>query len=537
MTGLIVDLFAGGGGASSGIRAALGKDPDIAINHDAIAVAMHAANHLNTCHYQEDIWKVHPLVATRGQHVSLLWASPDCKHFSKAKGGPPIRSREIRSLAWVVVKWAQTVKPRVIILENVEEFTTWGPLDEEGRIIEAQKGFTFRTFIHQLRRQGYQVEYRCLRACDYGAPTTRKRLFLIARCDGLPIIWPNPTHGSGLLPYRTATEIIDWSIPCPSIFERKRPLAENTLRRIAQGIKRYVLDTADPFILTYYGPKNENDFRGRGVNEPLPTQSTENRFGIVTPYISRIGQTGGNGKYCNSMDDPISTITSKAEHLLCLPHLQRQFGNSVGQGCSEPTETVMPGGGGKTALVSAFLAKHYGGVVGQELRPPIGTVTATDHHSLVTSNLIKFKGTCKDGQDVREPLHTVQSGGNHYGEVRAFLMKYYGEGGQLQTCGEPVHTIPTKDRMGLITVTIAGEPYVITDIGMRMLQPKELFRAQGFPEDYKIDIEVEGKKISKSDQVRMCGNSVCPPIAEALVRANCIEHSGQELKRRLRMFQ
>lgn len=488
---LIVDLFAGGGGASDGIRAALGRDPDIAINHDPVAIAMHAENHPGTRHFRQDIWEVAPKLATRRRPVGLLWASPDCKHFSKAKGAAPNRSREIRSLAWVVEKWARDVRPRVIILENVEEFRHWGPLDANGNVIKSQRGSTFTAFVRRLKRHGYTVEDRELRACDYGAPTIRKRLFVIARCDGLPIIWPEPTHGPGLIPYRTAAEIIDWSIPCPSIFERKKPLVENTLRRIAEGIRRYVIEAAEPFIVSYYGPKGES-FRGAGMHDPLPTQTTENRFGLV------------------------------------IPHIQRQFGQGVGSGTDEPVGTITAGGQGKTALVAAFMAQHNGGFydgAGRSMRAPLSTLTYRGtQQQLVTSNLIKLRGTCRHGQAVTDPMPTVTAGGTHIGEVRAFLMKYYRTGGQWQSCNEPLHTITAKHRLWLVTAHVNGEPYIITDIGMRMLQPHELFRAQGFDESYKIDIQVNGKRITKTDQVRCCGNSVCPPLAQALVNANLVEN-------------
>lgn len=448
--GVIVDLFAGGGGASEGIRMALGRDPDVAVNHDRVAIAMHEANHPGTRHLRQDVWQVPPRWATKGQPVGLLWASPDCTHFSKAKGSAPRRDERRRDLAWVVEKWAREVRPRVIILENVEEFRTWGPLDKEGRIIQSQKGTTFVSFVRSLRRLGYSVQWRDLNACDFGAPTTRRRLFMIARCDGLPIFWPDSTHGPGTpRPFRAAADIIDWSQPCPSIFGRKKPLAEATLRRIASGIKRYVLSAKEPFIVTYYGQKKAGEFRGCGMADPLPTQTTENRH----------------------------------------------------------------------ALVTAFLAKHYGGVVGQAMDQPVSTITSIDHHSLVTSHLVMLRGTCRDGQDLWRPMPTVTAGGLHVGEVRAFLVKYFGTA-VGQSVMDPVHTLTARDRMGLVTVTIGGEPYTVMDIGMRMLSPRELFRAQGFPDRYLIDVEIDGRQISKADQVRMCGNSVCPPIAAALVRAN-----------------
>ncbi|MFZ3047009.1 MAG: DNA cytosine methyltransferase [Desulfatirhabdiaceae bacterium] len=422
---IIIDLFAGGGGASEGIRRILDRDPDVAVNHDEVAVAMHMANHPGTRHLIKDIWEVPPRWATGCRPVGLLWASPDCKHFSKAKGSAPARSREIRSLAWVVEKWARDVRPRIVILENVEEFSGWGPLDKYGKVIANHKGDTFRSFVRRFRRLGYAVEWRELRACDYGAPTIRRRLFLIARCDKEPIVWPEPTRGPGLVPYRTAAKIIDWSIPCPSIFERKKPLAENTLRRIAEGIRRYVINTAEPFIA------------------PLTHQG----FGRVY-----------------SINDPLKTVTAahRGEFAIVTPHIQRQFGEGVGSSINSPIGTVMAGGMGKTAMVGAFLAKHYGGVVGHELTKPIGAVTSIDHHSLVTSNLIKLRGTCQAGQAVDAPMPTITSGGLHIGEVRAFMVKYYDRG------------------HGQSTVMIQGEPYVIEDIGMRMLSPPGVVSRTGF---------------------------------------------------------
>ncbi len=527
MPGLVVDLFAGGGGASLGMARALGRDPDIAINHDPEAVAMHRANHPGTKHYCQDVFTIKPLDATGGRPVDLLWASPDCKHFSKAKGGKP-RSRKIRDLAWVVVRWARDVKPRVIILENVEEFRTWGPLGPDNRPDKARAGQTFNRWVAALRRLGYQVEWRELVACDYGAPTSRKRFFLVARRDGRAIVWPEPTHGpegSGLLPWRTAAECIDWSIPCPSIFERKRPLAENTLRRIAKGLQRFVIEAADPFIVTYYGPKGD-DFWGQDLGQPLKTLTAENRHALVEPFLLPIEHYNGRDTV-HSLAEPMRTLTAHqkgGQFALVAPTLiQSGYGERRGQaprapGLNKPLGTVVAGGV-KHALVSAFLAKHYRGVVGRETEKPLSTITTRDHHSLVTSHLVKLKGT-NVGQDTREPLQTITAGGLHFGEVRAFLTKYYGQGCG-QDLGEPAHTVTAKDRMGLVTVAVEGEPYVIADIGLRMLQPRELFTAQGFPADYIIDRGPGAKRMTKTAQVRLCGNSVPPPWAEALTRANC----------------
>jgi DNA (cytosine-5)-methyltransferase 1 len=489
---LVVDNFAGGGGASSGIERAIGRPVDIAINHDPEAVAMHQRNHPQTLHLCESVWDVDPRHVCDGRPVGLAWFSPDCKHFSKAKGGKPVEKR-IRGLAWVAVRWAATVAPRIICLENVEEFVTWGPLTADGRPCPRNRGREFRAFVNALQRLGYAVQWRELRACDYGAPTSRKRLFLVARRDGQPIAWPQPTHaasparGSGLQPWRTAAECIDWSLPCPSIFERDRPLAEATLRRIARGIRRYVIEAAEPFIV-------------------------------------RIGHTGhGDAGKVSSLREPLSTITSKAEHLLAVPTLvQCGYGERAGQaprvpGLDKPLGTVV--GASKHALVAAFLAKHYGGneTPGAPLAAPMSTITTQDHHALVAAHLLKLRGT-STGSAAAEPVPTISAQGTHIAEVRAFLVKFYGTGGQWAGLDEPMHTLPTRDRMGLVTV--AGQQYQIADIGMRMLQPRELARAQGFAEDYHLEHLDNGRRLPKHAQVRMIGNSVCPPVAEALVRAN-----------------
>jgi len=532
---LVVDLFAGGGGASTGIEQAIGRHVDIAVNHDPEAVSLHERNHPQTRHFTCDVFEVDPLEVTGGLPVGLLWASPDCKHFSKAKGGKPV-SKKIRGLAWVVVDWVRRLadfdaskKPRVICLENVEEFQTWGPLGADDRPCPLRKGETFNEWLAALRSFGYVVEWRELRACDYGTPTIRKRLFLVARCDGQPIVWPEPTHGKpGTLPvkarkrkpWRTAAECIDWSIPCPSIFERKRPLADATLRRVARGVMRYVIDAAEPFIV------------------PIANWS---------------------GDRVNSISDPLTTVTANPKggaHALVVPTMIAMgYGERPGQaprvpGIEQPLCTITAGGK-KSALVTAFLAKHYGGVVGSDLREAIGTVTSVDHHSLVTahlvvntsghaggcaddplhtittgghhaiaaSHLVKLRGT-STAQAAGEPLHTVSAQGTHFAEVRAFLLKYYGtdQDPQLQ---QPLHTVTTKDRFALVTV--AGEDYAIVDIGLRMLTPRELYRAQGFPEAYVVEEGADGRPLTKTAQVRMCGNSVCPPLARAIVAANYSE--------------
>lgn len=533
---IFVDLFAGGGGASTGIEMAIGRSVDIAVNHDPQAIAMHMANHPNTKHYCESVWKVDPRAVCGGRPVGGLWASPDCKHFSKAKGGKPVE-KKIRGLAWVVLKWAGLVPPRVIWLENVEEFRTWGPL-VDGRPCPARKGMTFKRWVTQLRNLGYAVEWRELRACDYGTPTIRKRLFVIARRDGLPIVWPKPTHGPRgellLPPWRSAAECIDWSIPCQSIFGRARPLKDNTLRRIARGVMRYVIEAAEPFIVPVTHTAGGNS--SRPTDEPLATITTAKggELALVVPHITKFhGNATGH-----AIDDPMATVTAGgdmkrdagAAHALGLvsAFMVPRYGEREGQEprampVGNPMPTVVPTANG-AQIVAAFLAQHNSErgdhvKAGRDVRQPISTIVQSgSHQSVVTSHLVKLKGTAPDGQPVTEPLHTVQAGGQHYGEVRAFLIKYYGEGGQWQSLREPVHTVPTRDRLGLVTVQ--GVDYAIVDIGMRMLTPRELFRAQGFADSYIIDPEVGGKRLNKTAQVRMCGNSVCPPIAAALVRAN-----------------
>lgn len=524
---LVIDNFAGGGGASTGIETALGRPVDIAINHDEGAVSMHEVNHPHTRHFCESVWDINPREVCAGRPVGLAWFSPDCKHFSKAKGSKPVE-KKIRGLAWVVLRWAATVRPRVIMLENVEEFVTWGPLvtDSNGDCYPCpkNKGRTFASFKNALRRHGYEVEHKELRACDYGAPTIRKRLFLIARCDGQQIVWPEPTHAdpaseavkSGrLLPWRTAAECIDWSIPAPSIFERTRPLAEATLRRIAKGIMRYVVQNPDPFIVTYYGSKGP-DFRGQPLSEPLKTQTTENRHALVTAFLAK----HYSGVVGHGVDQPSGTVTTADHHSLVTANLVRHFGASAGASISKPAGTVTSKS--TESIVTAHMVRQFGQSVGSSPAEPVGTITpgGLGKTGLITSNLVKLRGSCRDGQPVTTPMPTVTGQGLHVGEVRAFLLKYYGSDQDPQM-GEPMHTVTTRDRFGLVTVR--GEQYQIVDIGMRMLTPRELFRAQGFPEDYIIDRDCHGKPITKTAQVARCGNSVCPPMSEVLVRANMVD--------------
>lgn len=651
MREIIVDNFAGGGGASTGIELAIGRSVDIAINHDPNAVAMHSTNHPDTLHYCESVYDIDPRTATAGRPVGLAWFSPDCRHFSKAKGAKPVE-KSIRGLAWIVIRWALAVRPRVMLLENVEEFRTWGPLlATEMRPDPARAGETFEAFCGMLsggipaghpalaecceflsiaadgeqaqklvNGLGYAVDHRELRACDYGAPTIRKRFFMVMRCDGMPVTWPEPTHGDPkspavqngkLKPWRTAAECIDWSIPAPSIFDRKKPLAENTLKRIARGIQRFVIDSASPFIVkcNHTTTRGKYDcFRGQGLNEPVQTITKKHGFAIAVPHLTKF-RSGATGQ---EITEPTPTVTAGTSarpggngHALGLveaqlaPFICRQFGASIGHRADEPSATITAGGGGKSQLVtstliqmgygerpgqkprvldldnplgtvtaggnkfaavSAFLAKHYGGnytgpgvgldepahsvttvdhhalvtaqlLVNNTGHPggaadaPAHTVTTGNHHGLVTSHLVMLRGTCKDGRVVDAPAPGLTAGGLHVGnvethlavdeydqqradEVQAFLREY---------CGADCHGL----------VTIAGVVYRIVDIGMRMLQPAELYRAQGFPEWYIIDQDYRGVKYAKDKQVARCGNAVPPPFAEALVRANlpelCVE--------------
>lgn len=575
---LIVDNFAGGGGASTGIEMATGYSVDIAINHDPEAIKMHKANHPNTKHYCENVWAVDPVKACNGHPVGLAWFSPDCKHFSKAKGGKP-KDKNIRGLAWVACRWAGLVRPRVIMLENVEEFKTWGPLNRGHHPIKAKQGKTFEKFVQQLNDLGYTVEFKELIAADYGAPTMRKRFFLIARCDGKPIVWPEPTHApadsekvkAGLLePYVGAYTQIDFSRPCPSIFDTSeeikekygiravRPLASKTLDRIARGLKKFVLDNPEPFIIqcNHGGERRPNDIR-----EPMPTITGKHGYGIVEPYMVQIGQTGFAKDRSKDVREPLTTIVSKNEHCLIEPTLAPYMGtnttNHPGGNCKDPIHTITTGNqqclisptliqyhsetskdgvrgqtikdpimtvdsSNRYGLVASFLHKYYDGGykgAGETVENPLPTVTAWDHNSVVTANLIQMNNHC-DGKDIRQPLPTITAGDGHFGEVRAFLIKYYGDA-TGQDIEKPLDTVTTKDRFGLVTIN--GVDYQIVDIGLRMLEPRELYGCQGFPDDYIIDHDYTGKTYPRSEQVRRCGNAVCPPIPAALVRANLPE--------------
>lgn len=548
---LVVDNFAGGGGASTGIEMAIGRSVDIAINHDPDAIAMHRENHPTTKHYCEDVWEVDPVEACGGKSVALAWFSPDCKHFSRAKGGKPV-DKKIRGLAWVVIRWAYLVRPRVLMMENVPEITTWGPLGEDGKPIKSRMGETFDGFVLALttgmpknhpafpemcealdissdsdmatcciKGLGYDLQHRELKSCDYGAPTTRTRFYMIARSDDKPIVWPMPTHGDRrcsnvkdgkLLPYRTAAECIDWSIPAQSIFERDKPLAENTLRRIAKGIQKFVIDNPEPFIIHY---KFENE--PESIDNPLSTVTAVNSHYVVTPTIM-CNNTNNKGA---EVDAPLPTVTTGNRNFVVAPtliqyHSETSKDEVRGQELTEPLMTVDTSP--RYALSVANIMKNYGGNYrgsGSAVDEPLDTVTAKDHNSLVTAHILTMRNNM-DGQPADEPLTTVSCSGAHHAEVQAFLVKYFSNG-QPKSVDAPLDTITTKDRFAV--VTIHGEEYIITDIKMRMLTPRELFNAQGFPEDYIID-EVDGKPYPKTKQVARCGNAVTPPTATALVRAN-----------------
>lgn len=571
---LLVDNFSGGGGTSTGIELATGYSVDIAINHDPEAIRMHKTNHPYTKHYCEDVWQVDPVAACKGHPVGLAWFSPDCKHFSKAKGGKP-KDKFIRGLAWVACRWAGLVRPRVIMLENVEEFKTWGPLNRGHHPIKAKQGKTFEKFVQQLTDLGYEVQFKELVAADYGAPTMRKRFFMIARCDGKPIVWPEHTHApadseevkAGLLkPYVGAYTQLDFSLPCPSIFDTSeeikekygiravRPLAPKTMERIARGLKKFVLENPEPFIIqcNHGGERRPNDIR-----EPMPTITGKHGYGIVEPYMVQIGQTGFAADRSKDVREPLTTIVSKNEHCLIEPKLAPYMGtnttNHPGGNCKEPIHTITTGnqqclitptliqysetrdnsitgqhikdpimnvdGANRQGRVTAFLHKYYDGGykgAGESVENPLPTVTSWDHNSVVTANLIQMNNHC-DGRDIRDPIPTITAGDGHFGEVRAFLIKYYGQG-TGQDIKAPLDTVTAQDRFGLVTIN--GTDYQIVDIGLRMLEPRELYGCQGFPDDYIIDHDNTGKTYPRSEQVRRCGNAVCPPIPAALVRAN-----------------
>lgn len=583
---MIVDSFAGGGGASTGIELATGRVVDIAINHDPDAILMHKTNHPHTKHYQASVWDVDPVEVCGGKRVGLLWASPDCKHFSKAKGGKPVE-KKIRGLAWIVLRWAGTVHPRVIMLENVEEFQTWGPV-RKGKPVKKLAGKTFHRWLEQLEALGYAVEWRELVAADYGAPTTRKRFFLIARRDGRPIVWPEPTHAPAdspevkagrKKPWRSAAEIIDWSLPCPSVFDTReeikakyglnaqRPLRPNTMRRVARGVDKFVIRSASPFLVVV---NHSGEFRGQEIGEPLQTITAKHGYGVAAPVmapltmhnnenatgtaitepVNTITGTGAGGHQMlitpamiqyhteqtervrgQDVGEPLMTIDASNRYGLAAASLVKYYGSAQhGQEIREPLHTVTAKD--REGVTVASLSKFYGGVVGTVATDPVPTITAIDHNALQTAHMVKLKGDNLGGP-AGEPVQTITASGLHHGVVTTRIERA-AEGAPLQNwpkiraalnefCGYHL------EENEVILFSIGGAWYFMADIGLRMLTPRELCRANGFPDDYKIERDYTGHEYGKSKQVARCGNAVPPPFATALVRANLPEWCGLEI--------
>ena len=530
---LIVDNFAGGGGTSTGIELATGRPIDIAINHDPDAILMHKTNHPHTRHYCESVWDVNPKEICAGHPVGLMWLSPDCKHFSRAKGGKPV-SKNIRGLAWIAVRWAAAVKLRVIILENVPEFVTWGPLNKDGYPNPKQKGKTFNSFVNALKSHGYEVKWKELKACDFGAPTIRKRFFLIARCDGKPIIFPESTHGEGLKPYRTAAECIDWSVPCKSIFERKKPLADNTLRRIARGLDKFTIESDKPFIIAI-GQTGYCKNRQYDIDSPLTTIVAKNEHCLCTPHISKYygGVTGSKA------DEPLSTVTAIDHNAIvtpCLnPYIMANNTGNLGKSINSPCPTVTTGV--RNFLVAPHLIQYHSEtsnheVRGQQLDKPLMTVDGSGRYGFVESHLCILRKNM-DCKSLNEPLPTITTSGGHFAEIRTFIAKYnkdtdLGHWEKVRKLLNAYCDYKLSDDE-ILLFEINKEFYFISDIGMRMLEPRELYNAQGFPKDYIIDHDYKGNKYPRTKQVARCGNAVPPPFAEALVRANLPEMSGQKI--------
>ena len=614
---IIVDNFAGGGGASTGIEIATGRLVALAVNHDPAAILMHRTNHPYTEHFQASVWDIDPKAVCRGRPVGLAWFSPDCKHFSKAKGAALV-DRKIRGLAWITLRWAATVRPRVIILENVEEFQTWGPV-RKGKPVKKLAGTTFRKFIDQLTELGYTVEYRELIAADYGAPTSRKRFYLVARCDGKPIAWPKPTHSKtgadGLPKWRSAAEIIDWSLPCPSVFASKaeimeryglkavRPLAKNTMRRVIRGVDKFTIRSGKPFIVpTGYGERKGQAPRVHDMDAPVPTVVGTGKENLCRPLLAPVTVTNTSNSVGGTVGAPVHTVTTAGNQMLVTPFLAecnhsggghiapvtdahktitaKHTGGIVApaliQYHTEQTEHVRASGLGtpintvdasnrygltcanlveyytsgrpldvqdplhtvtshdREAVVAAHIAKYYGGVVGEKVGEPLPTVTAIDHNAVCAAHVVKFKGD-NVGTPPSEPLQTVTASA---GKERAC------SGGTFAVCRAHLAKIRSGDDLGhwpeirallnefcgyelaedeVLLLEIGGALYYIADIGLRMLSPRELYNAMGFPPDYIIDRDYEGHEYKKSAQVARCGNAVCPPVASALVRANLPE--------------
>lgn len=533
---IIVDNFAGGGGASTGIELATGRVVDIAINHDPDAILMHKTNHPYTEHIQASVWDVDPVEVCRGRPVGLAWFSPDCKHFSKAKGSALV-DRNIRGLAWIVLRWAAAVRPRIIILENVEEFQTWGPV-RKGKPIKSKAGQTFSQWKLQLKNLGYAIEHRELVAADYGAPTIRKRFVLIARCDGKPIVWPEPTHNQdgsgGKKKWRSAAEIIDWSLPMYSIFASKeeikekygvnavRPLADNTLRRVIRGVDKFTIKSGKPFVVPIgYGERKGQAPRVQDIEDPLSTVVSTVKQGICTAQMIQYHTEQTENVRANGMNAPMPTVDASNRYGLVAANLTEYFGNGVPVDPREPMRTITSHD--REALTAAHICKYYGGVIGAETKEPLPTVTGIDHNALCASHIVEFKGQDK-GQKIGKPLRTITQSAGEFGLCHTVIKKYY--------AGESLGYWPKVRELlnrycgysladdEVLLLVIDGTPYYIRDILLRMLAPKELYAAMGFPPDYIIDRDYLGNEYGKSKQVARCGNAVCPPLAEAVVRAN-----------------
>ena len=579
---IIVDNFAGGGGASTGIELASGRTVAIAINHDPDAILMHKINHPYTEHLQASVWDVDPVAVCRGRPVGLAWFSPDCKHFSKAKGAALV-DRNIRGLAWIVLRWAALVRPRVIMLENVEEFQTWGPV-RKGKPVKSKAGQTFRKWKQQLEDLGYVIEHRELVAADYGAPTTRKRFVLVARCDGKPIRWPERTHAprdseevrSGkCLPWRSAAEIIDWTIPGYSIFDSKqkilerygvkvvRPLAENTMRRVIRGVDKFTIRSGKPFII-----QQKFDNQAQGISRPLTTVTAVGAHELCNPVMApfTFSNTGGSvgtdagepvhtirtaggqilasanmiqyhteqteNARVSGLNAPINTVDASNRYGLTCANLVEYYGNGVPLDLSEPMHTVTAHD--REALVSAHIQKYFDGGYkgcGDRADAPLSTVTASQRHGVCAAHIAEFKGQ-DIGQDLTAPLRTITASAGEFAECRAVLAKagdrrlgHWPEIRELlnRYCG--YHLADDE----VILLMIQGIAYYIADITLRMLTPRELYNAMGFPPDYVIDRDYLGNAYGKTKQVARCGNAVCPPMAEAMVRANLPEWCGEKI--------
>lgn len=551
-----VDSFAGGGGASTGIEMATGHPVDVAINHNEAAIMMHQRNHPFTEHYIEDIWQVDPKAAVRGRHVRLAWFSPDCKHFSRAKGAALV-DKKIRGLAWVVLKWAAAVKPDVIMLENVPEFVTWGPV-RKGKPIKSKSGQTYEKWLSQLKALGYEVETRKICAADVGAPTIRTRFHLIARCDGRPIVFPERTHAptdsievkkGKLKPWRSAAEVIDFSLPCPSIFASKaeikeqygvnamRPLKENTLRRIARGLDKFVIKSAEPFIVPVgYGENKGQKPRVHDIKEPLSTVVSSTKQYVCDPIMLPYAICNNAGNAPHGMDEPVPTVTTGGRNILAAPtliqyHTEQSAKEHRGQNLDEPIQTV--DAANRYGLSAAWLTQYFSGDGHyHSVNEPLATITTMEREGITLAHLAHFKGEDK-GQSCHEPLMTVTARDGQFADVRTTIVKWDGHtdlGYRNEVrkmlnlyCGYNL----AEDE--ILLLNIRGIWYFISDIGLRMLTPRELYDAMGFPNDYIIDKDVNGNPITRADQVARCGNAVCPAVAEALVRANLPEYCKRKI--------